>query len=141
MSLHHFLKKYIPTVPDWFLSGVFLVLLVWLVVLSIEFSQFVAGRDLEFPTWNYYIRPLYAPGWLLAWFLFEAMDLTLLPASSWLVERMRSVLLYLITWRPVYFIMGTLFVTKRKILGIALLILNFVVGWFSTFMITILLDH
>jgi len=141
MSPIRFSKRYVPVIPDWILSGLFLVFLVWLIVLSVEFSQLRAGRDLEFPTWNYYIRPLYTPGWLLVWILFSAMNLTLSPASSRLAEQTRFLLLCLIMWSPVYFIIGALFTTSRKNLGIALLILNFVVGCFSTFMITILLDH
>jgi len=141
MRSTHFLKRYIPTIPDWVLSGLFVVLLVWLIVLSVEFSQLRVGRDLDSPTWNFYIRPLYAPGWLLVWFLLPAMNLTLPPASSQLNEQMRFLILCLIMCSPIYFVKGALFVTRSKNLAIALLILNLVLGCFSTSMITILLDH
>jgi hypothetical protein len=136
VSTTHFLKRYIPGVPGWILSGVFLVLFISLIVLSVEFSQLAAGNDFEHNTWAWYVRPLYAPGWLL----LMATQITLHPLDSPIAESMRIVLLCLIIWSPVHFIIGALLATSRKALGIALLVLNLMVGCFSTFMLIILAD-
>lgn len=142
MPLIRFSRRVIPDIPDWVLSGLLWVFLVWLIVLSVGISQLAVGRDLDNPTWNLFIRPLYASSLFFLEWLLSVIEInaTFQSAFSWLAEHNMFLIPCLMLSSPVYFVIGALFSTKRKDLGITLLILNTVVGCFFTFLLIIAAD-
>jgi len=135
MSPLRFLKKYFPASPDWFVGGLFLVCLVWLIVLSVEIPRFLAGSDFADPSSAWYVRPLYAPGWVLISFIHE------IPLTSSIGESIIFLLLCLIISSPTYFITGAAFAIRMTSVGVLLLVANFLLGCICTFILAMLYDY
>lgn len=129
----HFLKRYFPHAPDWFLRGLSLVLLLWLIVLPIEIFQVLTKQDF-LHSWGWLVRPFYIYGLQISMFLVSS---SIKPSY---VRELTYVLLGLIISSPAYFVTGILLESKNrgaKILGVLLFALMIFFGCYMSIAILV----
>ena len=108
----HSLKKFFNRPPDWLLSGLLTLALVWVVIGSVEiFAIAIRHEYVPASFLGWCVRFLYMWGYAISLFLVELMA-----GNAAVSEQLISiciVLLGLVITSPVYFIIGACISTKK----------------------------
>ena len=133
MVVFHSLKSYFPGTPDWVISGLILIIILWLAVLPIEILQAITRQDFLQPSSSVWIvRSLYIFGYSSSLALISPWTNSQLGLDN---LRLIVVVLGLIIVSPVYFAVGALFSTRKtitKTLGILMLVMTILFGCVTT---------
>src|SRR6266508_302575 len=127
----HFLKRFFPNASDWFLGGLRLVSLFWLVIFPIEIFNIVIRQSFWGPL-IWIPRLLYMWGFAASFFWIAPF------ASAYAVSDQpgESVIVFLglVISSPVYFVIGALFASRRTVsitLGILFTIIHIIFTYFA----------
>ncbi len=126
-----FLKRFFPNAPDWFLRGLRLVSLLWLVIFPIEIFNIVILQQF-WGLLNWIPRLLYLWGFAISFFWIAPFASAY--AISDQIGELVIVFLGLIISSPVYFVIGASFATRRTVtitLGILLTVVHIIFSYFA----------